>query len=50
MSQNYPRFQLQAPFQPAGDQAEAISKLSAGIIAGDQSSAFWHAGSAKPIP
>ena len=29
-----PPFQLEAPFKPCGDQAQAIDKLVAGIVAG----------------
>ena len=29
-------FDLQAPFQPAGDQPKAIAELSAGLVRGDR--------------
>ena len=31
-----PQFRVAAAYEPAGDQAQAIEKLSAGVIAGDR--------------
>ena len=36
-----PDFRLDAPFQPTGDQPQAIDKLVGGLLAGRSSRSCW---------